>query len=242
MDRMNREDVVALQGETMFDVDGTKIGKIGDVYVDNDTQVPEWALVVTGLFGGRQSFVPLAEATRSDGGLRVPYTKEEVREAPNAEPDQELSQEAEARLYSHYGLHSESASGSGGPTMIRSEERLNVRVQRRPSETVRLRKVVVTENVTQTVPVRHEELVIERVPVTDGAVVSGDPIVEQDFEIVLHAERPVMAKETVAVERIHVGTKLVTENVQVQDEVRKEQVELTEQGADGVPMPDTRGN
>lgn len=245
MDKLETDDVVALQGQIMVDQDGDRIGKIADIYVDDDTREPEWALVHTGVFGGGGSFVPLAEATRWQDGLQVPYTKDEVREAPAADPDKELSQDQEARLYSHYGLRdSASASTSGLPIepapaalrtasgdnveLIRSKERLDVRVERRPAESVRLRKVVVTENVTQTVQVRHEELVVERVPITDGDVVNDDTLGEQHYEIVLHAERPVVTMQTVPVERIRVSTAQVTEKRQVSDVVREERIELAE--------------
>lgn len=249
MSPLNVNDVTDMQGQPLYASDGVKIGEIADIYVDSDTREPEWALVHTGLFGARESFVPLAEATRSGDGIRVPYTKDEVRDAPTAEPDGELSPDEEARLYAHYGLsYSEAASSSGLPaapgpsaplaaapgadedsaTMVRSEERLHVRVQRRPSEIVRLRKVVVTENVTRTVPVRHEELVIEREPITDGQVVADDSLVEEDHEIILHAERAVLAKETVPVERVRVGKAQVVEDVEVTDQLRKEHIEVTD--------------
>ena len=267
MSPLHVNDLAALRGEPLFGADGVKIGKISDIYVDNDTHEAEWALVHTGLFGGRESFVPLAAASRHGSGVQVPYDKDLVRDAPNAEPDGELSQDEEARLYSHYGLHhSEAASVSGPPTgaaaprtgtsspasaehasdrrsddgsMVRSEERLTVRVQRRPSETVRLRKVVVTEDVTQTVAVRHEELVIEREAIVDGTPVAGGDVVAEDHEITLHAERPVIEKEVVAVERVRVGTREVTENVQVGGEVRKEQIEMTQDAAAGGRVTDS---
>ena len=117
MTTLTLDDARQMTGATMVDSTGSKIGKVSDVYIDNDTQTPEWALVHTGMFGGRESFVPLAEARVDDGNLAVPYSKDEVKGAPSAEPDGELSQDEEAQLYAHYGLqYSEAPSDSGLPS------------------------------------------------------------------------------------------------------------------------------
>jgi uncharacterized protein (TIGR02271 family) len=121
---------------------------------------------------------------------------------------------------------------TSGPTtddaMTLSEERLNVGTQRRESGRARLRKYVVTENVTQTVPVSHEEVRLEREPITDaniGAANSGPAISEEEHEVVLHEERPVVEKEAVPVERVRLDTETVTDQATVNEEVRKEEVD-----------------
>ena len=120
-----------------------------------------------------------------------------------------------------------------GPTtdnaMTRSEERLTVGTANRESGRARLRKYVVTENVTQTVPVSHEEVRIEREPITDanrGNAYDGPAISEEEHEVVLHAETPVVQKEAVAVERVRLDKETVTEQQTVSEELRKEQIEL----------------
>jgi uncharacterized protein (TIGR02271 family) len=122
---------------------------------------------------------------------------------------------------------------TSGPTtdsaMTRSEERLEVGTQRVEAGRARLRKYVVSENVTQTVPVSHEEIRIEREPITDanvGNALDGPAISEEEHEVVLHAERPVVAKEAVPVERVRLDTETVTEQATVNEQVRKEQIEL----------------
>jgi uncharacterized protein (TIGR02271 family) len=112
--------------------------------------------------------------------------------------------------------------------MTLSEERLNVGTQTREAGRARLRKYVVTENVTQTVPVSREEVRIEREPITDaniGDATSGPDISEDEHEVVLREERPVVEKEAVPVERVRLDTDTVTDEVTVSDEVRKEQVD-----------------
>jgi len=112
--------------------------------------------------------------------------------------------------------------------MTLSEERLNVGTQTRESGRARLRKYVVTENVTQSVPVSHEEVRIEREPITDanrGAANAGPDISEEEHEVILHEERPVVEKEVVATERVRLDTETVTDQATVNQEVRKEQVD-----------------
>jgi uncharacterized protein (TIGR02271 family) len=119
--------------------------------------------------------------------------------------------------------------------MTRSEERLNVGTERQATGRVRLRKYVTTENVTQTVPVQREEVRIEREPITDanrGDALAGPDISEEEHEVVLHEERPVVEKETVPVERVRLDKETVTDEVTVDEEVRKERIETD--GDDGI--------
>jgi sporulation protein YlmC with PRC-barrel domain len=89
----------------MIDADGHKIGTIEDIYLDRQTGEPEWATVKTGLFGTKHSFVPIAQAEPTDDDrIRVPFQKEQVKDAPKAETDGELSPDEERQLYEHYGL------------------------------------------------------------------------------------------------------------------------------------------
>jgi len=113
--------------------------------------------------------------------------------------------------------------------MTRSEEQLNVGKQRVEAGRARLRKYIVTEQQTTTVPVSHEEVRIEREPITDanrGDALDGPDISEEEHEVILHAEQPVVSKETVPVERVRMGTETVSEQQQVTGEVRKEQIEV----------------
>jgi hypothetical protein len=74
------------QGRTMLDRDGSRIGTIDAIYLDDHTGQPEWALINTGLFGTKSSFVPLAQATQTDQDVRVPYDKQLVKDAPGSTP------------------------------------------------------------------------------------------------------------------------------------------------------------
>lgn len=119
--------------------------------------------------------------------------------------------------------------------MTRSEEELRVGTQQREAGRARLRKYIVTEQVTQTVPVRHEEVRVEREPITDANrdhALSGADISEEEHEVVLHQEEPVVEKRAVPKERVRVDTETVSEDRQVSEEIRKEQIDT--QGTEGV--------
>ena len=238
------------QGAALVDRDGDKVGPIEAIYVDDQTGQPEWALVNTGLFGTKSSFVPLAQASGSGDQVQVPYEKQLVKDAPRIDTDQHLSEAEEQQLWRHYGLD----YGAGyadtdraatyeerdtvgrdvsGPTtddaMTRSEEELRVGTTQRERGRARLRKYVTTEQQQVTVPVQREEVRVEREPITDAnldAATSGPAISEEEHEVVLREEEPVVEKRAVPKERVRLDTETVTDERQVAEEVRKERIEV----------------
>jgi hypothetical protein len=98
------EEVRAWLGRAMIDCDGKQLGEITDIYLDRENDRPEWAVVRTGLFGLRSSFVPLAETIEVKNDIQVPHPRTLVKDAPNIEADGQLSEAEEAELYHHYGL------------------------------------------------------------------------------------------------------------------------------------------
>jgi uncharacterized protein (TIGR02271 family) len=235
--------VAEWRGRELVSDDGERIGTIDEVYVDAQTERPEWLSVKTGMLGSKVSFVPIAQAQEADEAVRVPWDKAHVKDAPSIEPDGELSHEDESGLYRHYGLeYNGQESGSGtygtegrdtsGPTtddaMTRSEEELRIGTQSREAGRARLRKYVVTEQVQQTVPVRREEVRVEREPITDANVdeaTDGPAISEEEHEVVLHEEQAVVEKRAVPKERVRLEKDTVTDEQQVSEEIRKEQIE-----------------
>jgi uncharacterized protein (TIGR02271 family) len=236
------------QGATMVDRDGDKVGTIESIYVDDQTGQPEWALVNTGLFGTRSTFVPIAQASASGDQVQVPFEKQRVKDAPNIDPDGHLSEQEEQELWRHYGLDydpGDPATGyagtdrdrvgrdTSGPTtdeaMTRSEEELRVGTTQRERGRARLRKYVVTEDQQVTVPVSREEVRVEREPITDAnldAATSGPAISEEEHEVTLREEQVVVDKRAVPKERVRLDKDTVTEQRQVSEEVRKEQIEV----------------
>lgn len=320
---------------------GDKVGSIGVVYLDDATEEPTWVTVHTGLFGTKESFVPLAGASVEGDHLVVRYPRDLIKHAPSTERDGHLGPEEERALYRHYGLihptarqgeapaaaatavvpataaaavtaaapataataavpvtevteaparttsataaatappvsyapskastetyaqaetdtpteahasvapvrthesvapaHTSSSSPSPAPTethddggtpwVVRSEERLRVDTEEYEAARVRLRKYVVTEEVSQSVPVEREELVIEREPITSATLDSdyaGSLFQEEAVEFVGREEHAVvMGKETVAVERVRLGKTKVTGRATAREQVRKERI------------------
>lgn len=231
--------------------DGEKIGKIDGLYVTDDQAAePTFITVSTGWFSG-SSFVPISNVQINEDSVVVPYDKDKIKEAPNVEADKELTPEEENRLYSYYqagggvaasGQAEESESGAAygqssydvsGPTtdnaMTRSEEQIRVGTRTEETGRVRLRKYVVTENVTQTVPVQREVVRVETEPITEeniGDALDGPAISNEEHEVVTHAEVPVVEKKVVPVERVKLTTDVVKDEAVVSEEVRKEQIDL----------------
>ena len=193
-----------------------------------------------GLFGGKDTFVPLSQASQTGEGVQIPFEKAHVKDAPSVDPDGRLSEPEERRLYEHYGLGYDDDRAEGtvghdtsGPTtddaMTRSEEELDVGTASRETGRARLRKYVVTEEVQTTVPVQREEVRVEREPITDAnvdAAADGPAISEEEHEVTLHAEEPVVEKRAVPQERVRLDKDVVEEEREVSDTVAKERIEV----------------
>jgi uncharacterized protein (TIGR02271 family) len=266
---MTSFDASTLSGATVRSSSGDKIGKVSQVYVDDRSGQPEWVTVRTGLFGTKESFVPLAAARFDGADVVVDATKDKVSDAPRVDEDGHLSETQEAEIYRYYGISAGwgegqtdassygttgtqdyqtggYAAGSGtdagvgpvghdtsGPNtddaMTRSEEHLVADTQQTEAGRARLRKYVVTETQQVQVPVSREEVRLEREPITEAnrdAAYSGGDITEEEHEVTLHAERPVVTTEAEAVERVRLGKETVTDTETVSGEVRKEQIEF----------------
>ena len=262
----------SFMGRTAVDPQGDKIGKIGQVYVDDVTGQPDWVTVNTGLFGTKEHFAPLQGASVTGDDVVLPFDKNVVKDAPDVADASHLDPDEQDALYNNYAQYlggsttgtadysettgtagySETSGTAGysetagtgrategydtsGPTtddaMTRSEEHLNVGTERVEAGRARLRKYVVTEQQTVSVPVSHEEVRIEREPITDanrGQALDGPEISEEEHEVVLHAEQPVVTTEAVPVERVRLGTETVSDTQQVTGQVRKEEVEVVD--------------
>ena len=119
--------------------------------------------------------------------------------------------------------------------MTRSEERLQVGTQTVETGKARLRKRITSETVTETVPVTKQKATVTREPITDGNVgqaLDGPALSEEEHEVVLTDTVPVVEKETVAVERVRLGTQTVQEQATVTEQVRKENIEMDDSEVD----------
>ncbi|HEX5540167.1 MAG TPA: PRC and DUF2382 domain-containing protein [Micromonospora sp.] len=236
---ISQETIATLYGSEVYDRNENKIGKIGQVYAAEEEGQPAWVSVRTGWFGERESLVPIAGARwEGDQNLRVPYDKAQIKAAPHIDvkANEPIEPDQLTGLYQHYGLRWDGGRARergtampGEETMTLSEEQMHVGTERQEAGKARLHKYVVTEHMQTTVPVSHEEVRLEREPIEAEAnrdrPYTGSEIGEAEREVVLHAERPVVAKETVPVERVHLDLDTVTEQETVGGDVRKERVE-----------------
>lgn len=182
--------VLGWRGKTVVDRDGEKIGTLEDVYLDRETDRPAYAGVKSGLFGTKASFCRLEDAELVGDDVRVPFEKAHVLDAPRIDPDVALTAHEEALLDEHYGAATEppetgavavvddktaddarADEGDAPVEVVRSEEEVRLRTEAQPRERVRLKKVVVTDHVERTVPVRREEVRLEHEPPPEGRVV-----------------------------------------------------------------------
>jgi uncharacterized protein (TIGR02271 family) len=282
---ITQEQLDTVVGSTAYDKDGDKVGKIGGLYYDDATNEPSWLTVQTGLFGTKETFIPVQGAEVTGDRVILQYDKATVKDAPNVDEDGHLSPQEEEQLYRYYGVQYAGGVETGryaggaetrgvtdtgrtfdrdgdvdrgdvrdtvgrdtsGPNtdsaMTRSEEQLRVGTETHEAGRARLRKHVVTEHQQVTVPVTREEVTLEREPITEtnrGAAYDGPAISEEEHEVTLHAERPVVDTEAVAVERVRLGKETVTDQETVGGEVRKEEIELDR--GDANLRDDVRGN
>ena len=168
------------RGSTVVDSSGEELGKVTGLYLDAESQRPAWAGVKRGLLRGNETIVPLEGAEEVDGSVRIAYDKATVEHAPDVDPDLELTEEEERVLHEHYGRDYAPPSDTETDTaMTRSEEEVTFgkRVTRR-AERVRLKKVLVEDEVEQTVPIRKEVIRLETDPPPEGDVESVEDVGE----------------------------------------------------------------
>lgn len=279
---MTTFDVNAILSSTAYGSDGDKIGKVEQVFLDDNSGEPTFLTVNTGLFGAKENFVPVKGARQDGDRVVLPYTKDVIKDAPKVDADQHLSPAEEEELYRYYELNynddrtagtdrdrTTAAAGTAGvagtaadrdvadrdvadrdvadrdrdavdqdrrdvaatagdeASVVRHEERLNVGTQEREGGHARLRKYVVTDHETVDVPVEREEVTVERTPINDtNTRVDNGTIGEEEVDVTLHEERPVVQKEAVAVEEVGLNKQTVQETQRVEADVRKEQVDV----------------
>jgi len=242
---LNSDQINDVTGSTAYGSDGEKIGKVGQIYLDDQSGQPEWATVNTGLFGTSESFVPLSDASFTGDRLSVGFTKDKVKDAPNiGDSDGHLTPEQEQELYAYYGrsygesdvdttrtqdYDTTTRTSDVDDAMTVSEEKVNIGTRSQEGGRARLRKYVDTDYVEETVPVRKERAVVDREPITDAnrdRSTDGPDITEAEHEVVLSEETPVVEKTVEPVERVRLGTETVSSEETVSEEVRKERVDV----------------
>ena len=221
-----------MRGAPVYDRDGDKIGTVDELYYDSTSRTPEWIGVGTGFFGMKRVLVPVQGASLYEDGISVPYDKDHVKDSPEID-DEQLYGEREHELYRYYGRDTRASAGfdrsadtATGRSLTRSEEELQVGKRETEAGRVRLRKWVETEPVALDVELRRETARVVREDLNTPVGRDSDAFREQEVEVPLRSEQPVVAKQTVAKERVGVETDVETRSETVRDDVRKERIEV----------------
>ena len=263
---INIDQVQDIIGRTVTTTSGDKIGKAGQVYLDDQSGQPEWVTVQTGLFGTKESFVPLADAELDGDTLAVPFDKDTVHGAPKVDVDGgHLDESEEAGLYAHYGLADKTSSDSSngldrvagidsdgdapgtvghdtsGPTtdtaMTRSEQQLHGGTEKVTAGKARLRKYVETEQQTITVPVTTEKAVLVTEPITDAN--RGDATAGRDISEEEHEVTLTEERVVVAKETVPIERVRIEKAVETREETVTEDVRKERFDTSGVEGGDS---
>ena len=105
-------------GYTAYDINGEKVGTIEDVYQDHESSGPEWFAIRTGLFGTKHSLAPVNGSTAEGERLVLPWSKEQIKNAPNFDSDDELEFDDSNRLYGHYNMKYDPMSSFSGDEFV----------------------------------------------------------------------------------------------------------------------------
>ena len=264
---------------TVYDRDGDKIGKVDDLFVDENDQ-PEYIGVKMGFLGTRSTLIPweIATVDENDRRIEVSVDKAQAKEGPSFDDDEDITPDYEERVYSHYGLQRAQTGGEGsgygdyygddeagkvGPGMRegdtetgefrghaeddegvhqshgsdlededelrvqRTEEELRAGTREREAGRLNVRKRVRTDREQVRVPTKREEVSVERVPVNEER--TGAEIGEDEVSMPVVEEEAVVGKEAVVKEEVRVRKDVVQDEQVVEEDVRKEEVDIDDQ-------------
>jgi uncharacterized protein (TIGR02271 family) len=222
---LNQVRLDEMRGAPVYDNAGEKIGKVEEIFYDHESRRPEWIGIGTGFFGTKRVLVPVEGAQLAEDGLRVAFSKDHVKDSPDIDED-EISQECESELTQYYGLAQpqRTVSSDADQAMTRSEEEIEVGKRDVDAGSARLRKWVETEPVELDVELHREVAHVTREPL--NRPVGDHDFTEEEVEVPLHQEKPIVKKQAVAKERIGLEKDVETETQTVRDELRKERVDV----------------
>ena len=242
--RTGPEDAYA--GYQVVDRDGDKIGKVDDLFVDENDR-PEYIGVKMGFLGTSSTLIPTG-ITRLDEGrgvVEVEAEKSHVKEGPSFDDDREITPDYEREVHRHYGLEEPKATGDRGAYGVphaekersghalqgedelrvqRSEEELRAGTREREAGAMRVRKRVRTDRERVEVPVKHEEVSVERVPVSGEATEAQ--IGEDEVSVPVTEEEVVVDKRAVAKEEVRLRKDVVEGTEVVEEDVRREEIDV----------------
>ena len=228
-------------GYTVYDQDYEKIGKVDDLFVDENDS-PEYIGVKMGFLGTRSTLIPFQMARVNDERqiIEVAAEKERVKNSPTFDDDKEITPDFENEVYSYYGLQQTGSteqsgayadypvdSSEGELRVQRTEEELRAGTREREAGSLRVRKRVRTDREQIEVPTRHEEVTVERVPV--GGEASGTEIGDDEVSVPVTEEEVVVEKRPVAKEEVRVRKDVVEDTETVEEDVRREEVDVEDE-------------
>ena len=265
-------------GYTVYDQNYDKIGKVDDLFVDENDQ-PEYIGVKMGFLGTRSTLIPMDLARVNDERqlIEVAADKETVKDGPTFDDDREITPDFEIEVYSYFGLQRSDAAengayysdeetagtGTAGPGITmgdiesgtfrehppgeegvydqsgsdpedelrvqRTEEELTAGTREREAGALNVRKRVRIDHETVEAPTRHEEVTVERVPVEGEATASEAEIGDEEVRVPVTEEEVLMEKRPVAKEEIRVRKDVVEDVETVEEDVRREEVDVEDQ-------------
>ena len=226
-------------GYEVYDSSGEKIGKVDDLFVDEQDN-PEYIGVKMGFLGMSSTLIPMEICTVDEAGQRINVTtdKETAKNGPTFEDDREITPEFENEVYSYYGLQRTQTTEEPGAygayqgettdeeelRVQRTEEELRAGTREREAGALNVRKRVVTERQQMEVPTRREEVTVDRVPVEGEA--SEAEIGEEEIRVPVTEEEAVVEKWPVAKEEVRIRKDVVEDTETVEEDVRREEVEV----------------
>lgn len=193
---------------------GDEIGHVGDIYYDDEGGRVACVGIKGDALGFKRQWIPAEGAMLREDGLYLDYGRDQFEDAPRWDDD-EIDADRLQQVQTHFTRH---------------EEELQVGKQQTRAGAVRLRKWVETEPVAMDVELQRETAQVVREDVNQPISRDADAFTEQEIEVPLHAEQPVVSKQTVAKERVGIEKGVETTTQTVQDEVRKERVEIEGEG------------
>jgi len=239
------------EGYKVYDNAGEKIGKVDDLFVDENDQ-PEYLGVKMGFLGTRSTLIPwqMVEVREDDSSLIVSADDDHVKNGPTFDDDRDITTDFENEVYSYYGLQQtgsaedrgsysdyygdEETTAAAGTTDVgdhedelrvqRSEEELVAGTREREAGAMRVRKRVRTDREQIEVPTRHEEVSVERVPLEGEATEAH--IGEDEVEVPVTEEEVVVDKRAVAKEEVRLRKDVVEDTEVVEEDVRREEIEV----------------
>ena len=231
-------------GYTVYDNAGSKIGKVDDLFLDENDQ-PEYVGVKMGFLGMSSTLIPWEAVSSTDDegrAITVATDKDTTKNGPTFDDDRKITPNFENEIYSYYGLQraetTEEPAAYGAYTreatdedelrVQRSEEELRAGTREREAGALNVRKRVVTERQQIEVPTRREEVTVDRVPV-EGEEATEAQIGDDEVRVPVTEEEVVVEKRPVAKEEVRIRKDVVEDTEVVEEDVRREEIEVEDE-------------